>query len=133
MSAKFQITDSEISVFPENESGCTFAEIIKPKSLKMEQNFNFLLKGCHALSAVAVAYFPEYLHASSAVRTFRRTIKEYGALQDELTEAGYTPTTTTLTPKQIAIIVRFWGMPTLVADIIEKNPYLATPRMDKKR
>lgn len=34
MSAKFQITDSEISVFPENESGCTFAEIINNKQSK---------------------------------------------------------------------------------------------------
>lgn len=37
-----------------------------------------------------------------------------------LTEAGSTLHTTTITPQQIAIFVRFWGMPTLVAELIKK-------------
>ena len=75
------------------------------------QSFDWLLHGCHALSEVAVAYFPNYQYNCSAVKAFRRIIKEHAVLLNQLTEAGFTPHPTTLTPQQIAIIVRFWGTP----------------------
>ena len=82
------------------------------------QSFDWLLHGCHVLSEVAVAYFPNYQYNCSAVKAFRRTIKEHAVLLSQLTEAGFTPHTTTLTPQQIAIIVRFWGMPSLVSEML---------------
>ena len=83
-------------------------------------------------SEVAVAYFPNYQYNCSAVKAFRRIIKEHAVLLNQLTEAGFTPHTTTLTPQQIAIIVRFWGTPALVYEMIKKNSYLAVPKMGKK-
>ena len=47
---------------------------------------------------------------------------------EALTAEGYTRKTVHLTPKQIGIIVYFWGPPTYVKDGIEKNPYLTVPR-----
>lgn len=54
------------------------------------------------------------------MKAFRRILKEHVVLLAELTEAGSTLHTTTLMPQQIAILVRFWGMPTLVAESIKK-------------
>lgn len=99
--------------------------------MKMK-SYDWLLYGCHALSEVAVVYFPSYQYNSSAVRAFRRTIKEHSTLPEQLAEAGFTPRTSTLTPQQIAAIVKCWGMPALVFDMIEENPYLAIPKMRKK-
>ena len=45
---------------------------------------------------------------------------------------GFTPHTQTLTPQQIAAIVRCWGTPALVYEMIKENPYLAIPKMRKK-
>ncbi|WP_303013618.1 DUF4248 domain-containing protein [uncultured Bacteroides sp.] len=93
---------------------------------------NWLLYGCHALSEVAVAYFPNYRYNNSAVKAFRRVVNEQAALADELAEAGFSSRTSTLTPQQIAVIVRFWGMPGLVSEMVERNPYLIVPKMKKK-
>ncbi|WP_425459163.1 DUF4248 domain-containing protein [Bacteroides xylanisolvens] len=116
------------SVFPSNETNRTFAEYLNI----LNNGYDWLLHGCHALSEVAVAYFPNYQYNCSAVKAFRRIIKEHAVLLNQLTEAGFTPHTTTLTPQQIAIIVRFWGTPALVYEMIKKNSYLAVPKMGKK-
>ena len=42
------------------------------------KSYDWLLCGCHALSEVAIAYFPNFQYNSSAVRAFRRTITEPG-------------------------------------------------------
>ena len=55
------------------------------------KSYDWLLCGCHALSEVAIAYFPNFQYNSSAVRAFRRTITEHPALPQQLTEAGFTP------------------------------------------
>ena len=55
------------------------------------QSFDWLLHGCHVLSEVAVAYFPNYQYNCSAVKAFRRIIKEHAVLLNQLTEAGFTP------------------------------------------
>lgn len=54
------------------------------------QSFGRLLHGCHVLSEVVVAYFPNYQHNCSAVKAFRRTIKEHAVLLNQLTETGFT-------------------------------------------
>ena len=53
------------------------------------------------------------------MKAFRRIIKEHAVLLNQLTEAGFTPHTTTLTPQQIAIIVRFWGTPAFIGYVGE--------------
>lgn len=96
------------------------------------QSFDWLLHGCHALSEVAVAYFPNYQYNCSAVKAFRRIIKEHAVLLNQLTEAGFTPHTTTLTPQQIAIIVRFWGTPALVYEMIKRIHILLSRKWGKR-
>ena len=59
-------------------------------------------------------------------------IKGHASLLAELTEAGFTHKTTILTPKQILALVRQWGMPLLVKEAIDKNPYLFVPKMAEK-
>ncbi len=93
-----------------------------------EQNFDWLLMNCHHITEVAVAYYPNYECNSSSVRAMRRTITEHVALFEALTAEGYTRRTVHLTPKQIGVIVYFWGLPSHVKDGIEKNPYLAVPK-----
>lgn len=75
-----------------------------------EVNFDWLLQGCHPLSEVAQAYFP-CMHNSSAVRSFRKHVKEIADLYAGLLEVGYTDQITTLTPLQIAVLIRYLGLP----------------------
>lgn len=96
------------------------------------QSYDWLHVGCHLITEVAVAYYPHYAHNSSAVKSFRRVIKENSRLSQELADAGYTAKTTHLCPIQVSIIVRHLGMPDFVEGMIEKNPYLAVPKIYKK-
>lgn len=96
------------------------------------QSYDWLLIGCHLITEVAVAYYPHYAHNSSAVKSFRRVIKENSKLSQDLSEAGYTVKTTHLCPIQISIIIRHLGLPDFVESMIEKNSYLAVPKIYKK-
>ena len=96
--------------------------------MNQEKSYDWLLEGCHHSTQVALAYYPNYACDSSAVRVLRRSITEHARMFEALTAEGYTRKTVHLTPKQIGIIVYFWGPPTYVKDGIEKNPYLTVPR-----
>ena len=76
-----------------------------------EQSFEWLLEGCHRIADVAVAYYPNYAYACSAVKALRRSIAEHACLLKDLTE-------------QIGILLSYWGMPDHVKDMTVKNPYL---------
>ena len=93
-----------------------------------EQSYDWLLEGCHHITEVAVAYYPHYSYGYSAVKALRRSFSEHVLLLEALTAEGYTAKTTHLTPKQIIVIISFWGMPDHVKDTIGKNPYLAVPK-----
>ena len=92
------------------------------------QNFDWLLVGCHHITEVSVAYYPNYAHNCSAVKALRRTITEHARLLAELTEAGYTSKALHFSPQQLAIIVRHWGLPNFVGETLSKNPYLSVPK-----
>lgn len=96
------------------------------------KNYDWMLVGCHHISEVAVAYFTNYASNRSAVEAFRRSINETPGLLEELTNEDYSPKTIHLTPVQIAVIVRHWGFPSCVGEMIEKNPYLAVPKIHGK-
>lgn len=96
------------------------------------ENYDWLLVGCHNITAVANAYFPNYACSNSAVKAMRTTLKEHSLLMQELVDAGYTAKTTHLTPIQSSAIVRHWGLPSAVELMIEKNPYLAVPKNFRK-
>ena len=89
-----------------------------------EQSFEWLLEGCHRIADVAVAYYPNYAYACSAVKALRRSIAEHACLLKDLTDQGYTARTAHLTPVQIGILLSYWGMPDHVKDMAVKNPYL---------
>lgn len=89
-----------------------------------EQSFEWLLEGCHRIADVAVAYYPNYAYACSAVKALRRSIAEHACLLKDLTDQGYTARTAHLTPVQIGILLSYWGMPDHVKDMTVKNPYL---------
>ena len=55
-----------------------------------EQSFEWLLEGCHRIADVAVAYYPNYAYACSAVKALRRSIAEHACLLKDLTDQGYT-------------------------------------------
>ena len=97
-----------------------------------EQHFSWMLQGFHTLSELAVAYFPNYQHSSSAVSAMRRAIKSHALLEQELFASGFTYRSHQLTPQQISIIIHFWGMPDEAEEMIERNPYLATPKIIEK-
>ena len=63
-----------------------------------EQSFEWLLEGCHRIADVAVAYYPNYAYACSAVKALRRSIAEHACLLKDLTDQGYTARTAHLTP-----------------------------------
>ena len=73
---------------------------------------------------MAVAYYPNYAYACSAVKALRRSIAEHACLLKDLTDQGYTARTAHLTPVQIGILLSYWGMPDHVKDMTVKNPYL---------
>lgn len=75
-----------------------------------EVNFDRLLQGCHPLSEVAQAYYP-CVHNSSAIRSFRRHVKEIPQLYAMLLEVGYTDRLIFLTPLQITALIRYLGLP----------------------
>ena len=83
-----------------------------------EQSFEWLLEGCHRIADVAVAYYPNYAYACSAVKALRRSIAEHACLLKDLTDQGYTARTAHLTPVQIGILLSY------VKDMTVKNPYL---------
>ena len=58
-----------------------------------EQSFEWLLEGCHRIADVAVAYYPNYAYACSAVKALRRSIAEHACLLKDLTDQGYTART----------------------------------------
>lgn len=75
-----------------------------------EENFDWLLSGCHALSRVAQAYYPCELNTSS-IRSFRKHVRELPALYADLLSVEYTDKLVNLTPLQNAVIVRHLGFP----------------------
>ena len=75
-----------------------------------EQSFEWLLEGCHRIADVAVAYYPNYAYACSAVKALRRSIAEHACLLKDLTDQGYTARTAHLTPVQIGILLSYWGI-----------------------
>lgn len=77
-----------------------------------EQDYNWLLEGCHTTSVVARAYAPSE-NSISSTRSFRRTLKRYPILYSELLDAEYTDSTSVMTPLQISILVHHWGNPGL--------------------
>lgn len=83
-----------------------------------------VIEGCHRIADVAVAYYPNYAYACSAVKALRRSIAEHACLLKDLTDQGYTARTAHLTPVQIGILLSYWGMPDHVKDMTVKNPYL---------
>ena len=93
-----------------------------------KRSFDWLLVGCHHISEVAVAYYPNYVYNVSAVKALRRSFQEHSHLLRELTDAGYTAKTVHLTPMQIAVVIRYWGLPDQPEEMIEKNPYLRVPK-----
>ena len=97
-----------------------------------DQSYDWLLEGCHHISEVAVAYYPNYASDNSSVRVLRRTITEHAAMFEALTAEGYTRKTVHLTPKQIGIIVYFCGLPSHVKDCIDRNPTFAVPKKGGK-
>ena len=101
---------------------CNLCQIVKDKSAI---NVSYL-------SAHVTGSGGDFSSSQMSAEQMRQLIKEHAVLLSQLTEAGFTPHTTTLTPQQIAIIVRFWGMPSLVSEMIKKNSYLAVPKMKKK-
>lgn len=77
----------------------------------MKQNdYDWLLFGCHPISDVAMAYCP-CEHTTSSTRAFRRLVENFPRLYDALCQSGYDKHSTILVPLQIAIVIREWGMP----------------------
>lgn len=93
-----------------------------------KKNFDWLLVGCHHISEVAIAYYPNYAYSCSAVKALRRSFQEHSHLLQELTDAGYTTKTSHLTPMQISVVIRYWGLPDHPEEVVEKNPYLRVPK-----
>lgn len=60
---------------------------------------------------LASLYFPETQNIDSAVSNLRLWIKRNDKLLSELAEAGYKPHNKVFTPKQVGIIVRYFGEP----------------------
>lgn len=79
--------------------------------MKREEHFEHLTESFHTVSEIAQAYFPNYAHARSAVRRFRKEVERDARLGAALEETEYTSATLQLTPRQIGIIYSQWGVP----------------------
>ena len=87
-----------------------------------ELNFDWLLNGSCLLSDVAMAYFTTCVYPRSAGKRMRDEIERYPNLYAELLEAGYKRPNTLLTPRQICIVIRHWGMPDTVYKWLREHP-----------
>ena len=87
-----------------------------------ELNFDWLLNGSCLLSDVAMAYFTTGVYPRSAGKRMRDEIERYPNLYAELLEAGYKRPNTLLTPRQICIVIRHWGMPDTVYKWLREHP-----------
>lgn len=60
---------------------------------------------------LAALYFPETVNAETAVANLRNLMKRNSDLLGELEKARYKPHDKVFTPRQVAIIVRYFGEP----------------------
>lgn len=60
---------------------------------------------------LAGLYFPSTKNEESAVANLRNLMKRNPKMVAELKEAGYKPRDKVFTPRQVAIVVRYWGEP----------------------
>ncbi|MCD8183066.1 MAG: DUF4248 domain-containing protein [Bacteroides sp.] len=79
--------------------------------MKREEHYEHLTESFQTVSEIAQAYFPNYAHARSAVRRFRKEVERDAQLGAALGETDYVPETLMLTPKQVGIIYLHWGVP----------------------
>ena len=96
-----------------------------------ELNFDWLLNGSCLLSDVAMAYFTTCVYPRSAGKRMRDEIERYPNLYAELLEAGYKRPNTLLTPRQICIVIRHWGMPDTVYKWLRQLRSLFVLRQEK--
>ena len=73
-------------------------------------NFDYILVGCHMFSAIAACYFPS-LYINSSNRSLRQYIRKHPALLADLLMVEYDEHDNMLSPAQIAVIIRHMGMP----------------------
>lgn len=79
--------------------------------MKREKHYEHLTESFQSVSEIAQGYFPNYAHARSAVRRFRKEVGRDAQLCAELEATAYTSATLHLTPKQVCIIYVRWGIP----------------------
>lgn len=79
--------------------------------MKREEHYEHLTESFQTVSEIAQAYFPNYAHACSAIRKFRKEVQRDVRLSETLGETGYTSKALQLTPKQVGIIYTHWGVP----------------------
>lgn len=85
------------------------------------------------VSEVAVAYFPVIMHTSSAIRRFRQEVAQTPEMLEELQKTGYTPHAIELSPLQIGIVAKYWGMPAEVTSLLIEQRSLRVLKLHRDR
>ena len=76
----------------------------------------------NAVTVKKVFHFTTCVYPRSAGKRMRDEIERYPNLYAELLEAGYKRPNTLLTPRQICIVIRHWGMPDTVYKWLREHP-----------
>lgn len=79
------------------------------------------LSGCLRLTKVATLYFRNYAKTSAAKKLFIATIEEDSDMHAELISVGYSHNNQIITPKQITVIIQYWGYPDDFSKLQDSN------------
>jgi hypothetical protein len=66
---------------------------------------------CYLLTKVAAMYFHTYTRADVCKRCFIEKIEEDIELYEKLKATGFAVTNKYITPKQMELIIEYWGIP----------------------
>lgn len=89
--------------------------------------------GFMRVSEVAVAYFPLIKHTTAAMRRFRQELEHTPGMMEELQKLGYTPHAIELSPRQIGIVARYWGMPAEVTALLIEQRELRVRKLHRDK
>lgn len=76
---------------------------------KEPQKYPFM--GCYLFTKVAAMYFNTYTRADVCRRCFIEKIEEDKELYEKLKATGFAVTNKYITPKQMELIIEYWGVP----------------------
>lgn len=79
--------------------------------IQKNENQKHPYMGCYLFTKVAAMYFNTYTRADACKRCFIEKIEEDKELYEKLKATGFAVINKYITPKQMDLIIEYWGAP----------------------